>query len=732
MLLNPLGIPHAASLVYYTMGTGPDIQLRFSDQQYEALRSILGTDLLVWQSHKCGLQASEELISADCALATGNAFSILGLQPFLGRFFGEGDDVPGGGKDGWTAVVSYSYWKAHPGVVGQTITVNDILVHVVGVLPREFAGIDSLRSLDILLPSHFKEAAGWGLRILGGAGSLTHIIDPEWFVLGQLPSGVSIEQAQANLRAIEPTFQQATDLTEQTLSNLFPNTTRGSLLNVYSAQMGVTCEVSSLADSRFSCWNCLPALFCFILLFMVILILLLVSRARREAHATAIRLVLGARLSDQARLSMAEGATLAGMGCVMAAPIAWATARGLSLAIQSAPGFSTFPTVLPSRSLLLLAAAIAMIIACLTSAGASVWLGRRRVSIRLKEVVGGKAATRPKGWIVGVEVFASVVLMSGAVVSGVGFQTLSRHSGFGDGSSVWVNPHIVLTYGFEGMDRLVNLIQNSPGVQAVATTDSLPLPLSGGGLTTAEAHSADGSVRQLPILADPITLPYFSATGTKIVRGRDFTPADLAGDPVCVLSNNAATALFPNGNSLGKYLTEPPCRIVGVAEDAHFRSMSEPADAVVYELTKHVRQSIVARAANSRLAMQAAHEAVNTVVLQGIGPDRGVTMGIIQESVDKDLRLWRVITLSGVLCAMLAAIILAIGLFGVLSLQVAEREREIGIRRALGANFTHVSLALLKTARPRHRFRTSPRIHWAHFGNDNKTRRNLSTEFQSK
>lgn len=695
VFLNSLGVHNAASLVYYTLGTGPDIQLRFSDQQYEALRSTVGTNVLAWQSRRCVVQAPDgQQIPVNCVLASGNTFSVLELRPFIGRFFGEADDVSGGGKEGWTAVASYSYWRAHPSIVGQTITVNSILVHVVGILPREFAGVDSLRSLDIVLPRHFKEAAGFGVRLLGG-GNAT-VIDPEWFVLGRLPSGISLGQAQADLKTIEPSFEQAAILIESILSSLFPNTAPGSLLGVHSAQMGVTLEYRALRTPLLL----LETLAGAVLLFCCCnLVLLLVGRARREAHATAIRLVLGARLSDQSRLAAVEATVLAGMGCIMAAPVAWSTARGLSLAIQSAPGFSAFPAVSPSGSLLSLAAAIALIIACLTGAGASVWLGIRRTSISLKEVVAGRVASRSKGWIVGVEVFASVVLMSGAVVSGVGFRALSHHSGFGDGSTVMIEPHIMLTYGFEGIERIVNLIQNSPQVQSVATT-SLP-PLSGSGSSgTAEAHDAGGTVRQLHISLVTVTLDYFSAIGTRIVKGREFTSTDLAADPVCVLSSNAATGLFPNGNALGKYLSDPACRVIGVAEDAHFRSLSEPAEAVVYQLSKHVQLAIIVKATNSNLALQAAREAVNSVVLQGAGPDRGATMGTIQEHVERDLRLWHVTTLAGSLCALLAAVILAIGLFGVLSLQVAEREREIGIRRALGANVTHVLLALLRQLGP--------------------------------
>lgn len=300
VFLNSLGIPDEGRLAYYTLGSGADLQLKFSDQQYQAMRSTSGMDVFAWQQRRCVVRTpGARGLLVDGALVSGNTFEILGLRPFAGHFFDEADDVRGGGKAGWSAVASYLYWKAHPDYLGRTITVNGILVHVVGVLPREFAGIDSLRSLDLLLPKHFEEAAGLDVKLLGGGT----IMSPEWFVLGRLPSGVSIGQVQANLKTIEPSFEAATVLIPELRSAFFPNTAPGSLLGVHSAEMGVTLEYRALRAPL----SLLEALAGAVLLFCCCnLILLLVNRARREAHATAIRLVLGARPIDQARLAVVE------------------------------------------------------------------------------------------------------------------------------------------------------------------------------------------------------------------------------------------------------------------------------------------------------------------------------------------------------------------------------------------------------------------------------------------
>jgi ABC-type antimicrobial peptide transport system permease subunit len=123
--------------------------------------------------------------------------------------------------------------------------------------------------------------------------------------------------------------------------------------------------------------------------------------------------------------------------------------------------------------------------------------------------------------------------------------------------------------------------------------------------------------------------------------------------------------------------------------------MSDSTDPVVYLLTKRAMPTLVVRAATSGLAIQAVRNAV-----QAVDPDAlASSIDTIGTLIDRDLRMWRVITLAGGLCAGLAAMILGVGFFGILSLQVAERKREIGIQVALGANRLQVCASVMKKLR---------------------------------
>ena len=680
IFLNLLGVPDADRVVYYTLGAGRDTRIRFSIQQYQALRTnAAANDILAWKSVMLKLEGPTEDIFLNGALVTGNTFSVLGVRPFSGRFFSEADDVAGGGENGWTAVVGYSYWKAHwaanPNVVGKTINLNGASVQIIGVLPREFTGVEPFKNVDILVPRQFETVTD-RIRLSPSPG----VIYFDWFVLGRLPTGTSLPQVQVNLKTMEPSFVQAT-LPGGLAPTIFPNTPPGSLLGVEDGRMGVT-SFRAVRDPLLL----LQGLAGSVLLFCCCnLILLFIGRARREAHATAIRLALGARLGDQARLAAVEAVVLGGMACLMAVPVAWGTSRLLSLVIQSARGFDKFPTVGADYFLLLIAAGIMLAAGCLAATGTSLWIGAKRASVSLKET-SHTVAPRSRNWIIGLEVAVSIALVTAAVVSVAGFQAISSQSGF-DGQAVTAN----FTGGLLNpeLDGLLSRIRGSPGVQAVATANLLPLSGSRA-MTMVQAHNSSGGVRERHAWIVNVNLHYFSAIGTRIVRGRDFQPGDL-GHRVCILSANAASALFPEEEPVGKSLVDPACLVIGVAEDTHFLSMAERADAVLYQPVRQALPPTIVKAATSALAIQALAKA---------GQDKFRHIEPIEVSVDKDLRLWKLVTISGTLCAVLAGIILVVGFFGILSLQVAERRREVGVRIALGGSVARVSFALLTKLGP--------------------------------
>ncbi len=700
ILLRSLGVPHADRLVYYTLGKGGGA---FSSPAYEALRADAAMkDVFAWNPNALvRLQTNDGVVKIPGALVTGNIFSVLGIKPSLGRFFGEAEDAPGGGKDGWVAVLGYSYWKTHFGgdsrVIGQNMTVDGAPVHIVGVLPPEFTGLFPPLRADIILPRYFETITNPSQDRFANPGYF------EWAVFGRLPQGVSIQSVQANLKTIEPLLRQQADPKGTIFPEMFPDTAPGSLLTVEDGRFGSTYLRKQLVTPLLAMEGLAGA----ILLFCCCnLILLFVGRASRESHATAIRMALGARLGNEARFAALESVALAAIGCCFAVPLAYGITRILSLVARSAAKFDILAPFSPSTSLLLAAAGITLAIACVTGACASIWHGKKHPGSILGTWSGPVAARRSSSWIIGFEVFGSILLITIAVVVGLGFHRMvSQPSGFGVHNTVTaiIDPDMGRRNG--EMSRIVGRIESSPGVQSVAVT-SLP-PLSGFSTSdeVVSTRGEDGALRRQHIESIGVSAQYFSAIGTKVVRGRDFINDDHAGDKVCVISRRVAAALFLRLEPLGKSIyqgdtgandqtVKPYCRVIGIAEDAHITSMSKPADAAVYVLIKNEMPFIVVRAATSELAAKAVHNAV-----QAVDPVALWGLETIEQSMNDSLSLWKVITISGGLCASMAAVILGIGFFGILSLQVAERKRQIGIEIALGASRTAVCLSVVKRFR---------------------------------
>jgi len=531
----------------------------------------------------------------------------------------------------------------------------------------------------------------------------------EWMVFGRLPEGTSVQVIQANLSAIETSFRQsAYPGGEMFTSPLFSNTAPGSLLNVQDGRLGATLGMKALRVPLLA----MELLAAFVFLFCCCnLVLLFVGRAKREAHSRAIRMVLGAKLGNEIRFAMLEAAVLAAIGCLVAVPIVWLTTIVLSRIIQSIPGFRSFPTTSPNPFLLLASTLAILALASVAGAGATIWQGRRNASFSLRA---GRNATasRSRNWIIGVEAFASILLVTIAVVDGLGFRKLvSQPSGFASGDAVMAALDLEGDASSAAADpnkenRLIERIEHSPGVQSVGKINVLPLS-GADSRGVLSVRGENGEMRKQETWPADVSVQYFSAVGTQIVRGRGFVEGDLNGDTVCVVSSRAASSWFSRRNPIGQNVydeddvapgneaAKPYCRIVGVAEDAHLKSVSDPAEIAVYRLSKVESPNIVVRAATSGLAIEAIHNAIRAVA-----PD-GLTTGIdtIQTHIDDDLRVWKVITLSGALCATLATIILGVGFFGILSLQVAERKREIGIQIALGANRIQVCVLVIKRLR---------------------------------
>lgn len=699
---HPLDVPDEADLVRFRLVDGPYQFGGLSGLDYEALGQLsLLKNILAWNATDFRLRQDDGYSKVSGALVTGNAFSVLQLKPALGRFFTASDDMPYGGRDGWVAVISYSYWKSQFGsdlaIIGRKLNVDGAPVRVIGVMPRGFNGLVPLASANIVLPHQFLSITD------PGENRFAKPYYFQWIVLGRLSEGMLVGSLRANLRAIEPAFRRFVDP-----DSLLADAPLGTLIHVDQKDLGLGTVLNKLHLPVLS----IEALAASLLIFCGCnLVLLFLFRANRDSQAAAIRIALGAKRRNEMQMLILETLLLTSLGCVLAVPVAFGAARIISRVIQAVHGFHSFPLVSPSIGLLSLASTATLLISCAAAGGGGILNAKSSMLAHLRSGR-GTLHTASKEWIVSFETFASILLVTAVALDIIGFRQLqTRPAGFGDGSSVVFSPDLsesaAATNEAQGagngntqMNRLVGLIRNVPGVQAVGMINVQPL--SGDTASgSVEVHGPGGSIRKLQIWPAEITREYFAAMGTRIIQGHDFTHEDPAGTPTCILSARVASALFRGQNPLGSFLYSSgtkPCRVVGVAADAHFTSISTPPDPVVYQLVRgDDLPTIVVKASRTQTAMTAIRNAV-----RDIAPDAVPTaIETMQTCITNDFKEWKLITVGGSVCACFAAIILGIGFFGMLSLQVSERKREIGLEIALGARPLQVCGSLLKKfARP--------------------------------
>jgi predicted permease len=704
-LYTSLGVPEPDRLAYYSIGDGVHTT-PLSGPLYEALRysSPFG-ELAIWNSSvNLFLQTPDGATRLNGSLVNGEFFSIMRIIPLRGRFFDSGDDQPGGGENGWAAVISYNLWHvrfgADPNIIGKVAVINGTPVHVVGILPKNFTGLNPPAATEVLLPRHFLDV------LSPGQDRFSKNWYMEWDVYGRVPRGTTLEKLQAALKTVDRQVREATDPSGQMFTKEnFPGTGNGRLLSAASGQLGHSYRLQAVRQPLLAMLILAVVLFLFC---VCNLVLLLVGRGTRTAHQTLIRVAFGATYRHILVTAALEGVILVLMGSVAGVPLAWIVSHGLSALMRSRDGFESFPMVSPGFPLLMLGAVVMLLVAVIVTTRTAFRHAKLKDHAILNTAT-RMVTARSHPWIVGCEVVAATFFLTFTGVGVAVFGHLFHQASGFDTSSVVASLGLINTGGTpeklvpERLDRIVQIIGHSPGVLAVATTNLLPL--SGAYARTTFAARLNGGVvrKQDGMWPAAVSAEYFAATGTRILQGRSFVSDDRADDPVCEISVSAAKALFGSEGALGKYVyanendaransPKPYCRVIGVAEDAHLKSMTEPPSQAVYLLSNERSPNIVVRAATSTLAAQAIRNAVQAVAPSSL--DSGIDS--LQTRMDDDTRFVRALTFFDALCAGFAVLMMAIGLFGVISLEVASHRREIGVQMAMGARRLNVSKAVLK------------------------------------
>ncbi len=715
VILKGLPVPHAGRLVEYIMDNGQPTTIGLSGPMYKALqrRQEDCTGMLAWASDLADLRLGGASERIHIQLLSGSAFQVLKIQPYIGNFFG-GQADSGQEVQGIPAVLSYDFWleKFHgdSDAIGQTLFLANHPVTVVGVMPKAFDGLTANFHPSLYVPLSFED-------LLYGQGFLNN---PRYFglyVLGRLKPGVTVADSNAEVEALEPAIRREADPTGVYLNRFF----KDFRLRARSGRNGIS-WVEEVYSRPLIVLELLVALL--LVLTSLNTALVMLARISGRQREFAVRGALGAGRNRLIAQVLTETTLLVIPGLAGGLILGWCAAHAL-VTMLGAMGSASSMDVRPNGIILGVNVGIGLLVAF----GAGLWPAFRAVrthpALDLKVGDRSVSAKRLGGWVVAAQVAVSVSLVTSAVLLGSTLaRLLTQDSGLNaqgtalasiDLPSLRSNPAEKQTI----IGELLRSLQQQPGVIASGFTGAPPF--SGFfGASRKFAIDSRGNIHSDQQVLDRLVSPnYFDAVGTRLMAGKSTASVTQGAMAQCVLSYNLASRFFPGESAVGRIVyastvgqadgsdLDPNhgCLVVAVAENARLVSLRMPAPQVVYnvispdvrgeansKLFANLSVNLIVHAETDALGIAALHNAVKHIVLGATG----VRYRTFRQLEDTDLNRERMlVSVSGVF-ALLALMLTALGMYGLLMRTVVLRTKEIGIRVALGAKRSRVCMSIAR------------------------------------